>query len=80
MRNAQNLILPGADARGQDVDCMRVRQQACRRGLSVLYVRVARLFEEPRSPTATVVLRGASPSLSRWTSCSEPALESVQDS
>ncbi|WP_415869553.1 ATP-binding protein [Burkholderia ubonensis] len=46
IRNAQNLILTGPTGAGKAwIACASV-QQACRQGFSVMYVRVARLFEE----------------------------------
>lgn len=46
IRNAQNLILSGPTGAGKTWLACAFGQQACRQGFSVLYVRVARLFEE----------------------------------
>ncbi|WXK24680.1 ATP-binding protein (plasmid) [Mycetohabitans endofungorum] len=46
IRNAQNLILTGPTGAGKTWIACAFGQQACRQGFSVLYVRVARLFEE----------------------------------
>ncbi|KVO94018.1 IS21-like element helper ATPase IstB [Burkholderia ubonensis] len=46
IRNAQNIILTGATGAGKTWIACAFGQQACRQGFSVLYVRVARLFEE----------------------------------
>lgn len=46
IRKAQNLILTGPIGAGKTWVACAFGQQACRQGFSVLYVRVARLFEE----------------------------------
>jgi DNA replication protein DnaC len=46
IRNAQNLILTGPTGAGKTWVACAFGQQACRQVFSVLYVRVARLFEE----------------------------------
>lgn len=46
IRNAQNIILTGATGAGKTWIAFAFGQQACRQGFSVLYVRVARLFED----------------------------------
>ncbi len=46
IRNAQNVILSGPTGAGKTWVACAFAQQACRQGFSVLYVRVARLFEE----------------------------------
>ncbi|MBU6494630.1 MAG: ATP-binding protein, partial [Burkholderiales bacterium] len=46
IRNAQNIILTGPTGAGKTWIACAFGQQACRQGFSVLYVRVARLFEE----------------------------------
>ncbi len=46
IRNAQNLILTGPTGAGKTWIACAFGQQACRQGFSVMYVRVARLFEE----------------------------------
>jgi DNA replication protein DnaC len=46
IRNAQHIILSGPTGAGKTWIACAFAQQACRQGFSVLYLRVARLFEE----------------------------------